>query len=974
MHTLQKLLHSQGIDIDHNTIRSEVLEWEKKARAAFSKHGLSESSELRFGGKVPLHLLPSDVAGDLMRDYRRIIHFDQIVETLGGLPGPGYSQQLAEGLGITDRRINEGITGFWSKIRADKDILDRNPYGRFVTNPNAGFLERLYGAFNVQMPEYTSYAKTGIDKSFNVLPGRISIGSIPWVENLERDFTPAELTGKKMLVFDTESAGFRAGSIREIAYRSMTYGGDVADTVESQILMAPPQMRRGMMPVRGGAKRLNEAVDQILGIESPIQTTGDDFLQRIDPFLRSIREADYIVGHNIEGFDFDRLHKSIAGTSKYKMNDAFRAEIDTLFDSVKTRTIDTATLARRAPNLSNIKVDAGLIDGRAFSISNLLLQTDMIEKIGLNDLAQMMGYDPKSGRFVGGLHAGDVDAAVTQYLMPGRVEGLSVRTKDSYKAYKASLSAEELKLFEGIERTIRSSAALTPFTKTIQGSSTEARVRKLIGDNAMISPIEYEVLRERNLILGTSRTAVEAAQKGISSNSLLDVVGRFERMVGIKDGDYTSAYTRLGRPSSSDFLGFQRMLGNKGVAGAGLSYEERLFGSALSHYTRDVSKIDKPFAKHATDSLVSRFNMYGLDDIQFLTGSDKVTMPTQILKKAGILGGSDPVMVGLSHVRGTKAAPLGSVNLTYDLADGQADMLIGALIDIQKGGIEAFAEVMGKDASDPGIIKAFKSFEKAMEGGSLTTAVSKSKFGLTIGQVSDQSAADKVIELIKTAQNTDDISDRSKEALKYRMLLMDTDVDNGIIRTFGSFVDVGIDEEARTRMGRLLDMARNTYMPREILDGDGVVTGVSRSAGWSGIGNSPTRSKAASLLREARTQEVADKHLARLDYINQHLGPKAKKFGVAALAAGIGAIVWSKHRKNELYNEPFEFQGYDTGPGRYAAADILQQQIESGYNGGLRRMDPLATASLTENLYYNRTGSTNMSWNKSNSLYGGNLI
>lgn len=960
-YNIRDILARHGHATDDATLTRNLTAWQDDVMAALRSSGHGNDVGVRFGGSIPIHLLDTKQQSEFMGRYRDIIGLNTVLTELSG-QGPNEINDVLSANQIHGN-FNRRIGNIWSNLTGEKTLGSNRPYGRFKGTSDDSMISRIYSGINLQMMFRPQRPKAGF-----MGPGFgphhfFGVGSIPRIENLGRSAENArDIAGKRLLVFDIETAGFRPGSIREIAYQSMRMGSGTR-SAPGQILLRPGQGTRGRIVHGGMARPVDEFISRQFGLETSgiaAGHSGDDFIARVMPFLNEARNADRIVGHNIENFDIGQIFQGLAGTNRYKTDSGFRSFVDETYDQMRDKVVDTLQLARTAPNLAGLQASNLLSDATPYSIENLLMKTDLAKRIGIGNLAAAMGWDERLGGFTKGLHFGDVDTLVTAGLLEHMGDLQQVDLMDS-----GLLDAERNLAFE-IQKQIQKSAAITPLTNIRNPENVHRRIRRMLGDDATINPIEQDVLLSRRLQYGLSG---DVATEGVSSRKLLSTLGGFDRLIGRARGStYADAYNAA-KPSQRKFNAYRKALRGKGFGFAGLSYEERLFGTGLAQATSGIA--DEAFSGLARESLVSRFRTFDPSTMQYVTGSGKVTLPPQVLNHLGLMAKTDdPAMFSLSIVRPTAGSPSASVNLAYRFSnDTDLGNAVNLLEEMNRDGVERFSEVMGLDPDSATAKDAYRNFKKAIDQDKLLDhlRVSGIDMGVSTGQILGSDGADEVIKLLQAVNIDDRVADSSMLGFRLPFMNLETDAETGrgVIRTAGAVLDLGLTGEDRANIGRNVKLTELTYNP--------LATDAESPRGFSGMLQNPRMGSFARRISDAGSDEAAERFTRIFETVDQKIFPKLPKTLIGAAAVGIGAFLM--HRKNEQdkYDVAFEYAGQEAGPSRYGLADVLEQRMLSGYNGYYRQVDPLATASLNENLYYSSVGHSNMSWDRNNAIYGGVL-
>lgn len=954
---------------DDDALRAQLREWQDEVFQRLRAKGKVAEPALRFGGTIPLHLLDPQDRIELMGQYRKIIGLDTALWRLAETPTDKTFRFLQEDYGD---ELSKPLSNIWGNLNTYLGAQGSR-YANFPGSGGDTLLGRIYSSLNIQLNLTNRSTQTGM-----VAPGAsptqfFTIGSIPRLENVDRPVSP-DYRGKSVFLFDLETAGFRPGSIRELGYETFRFdlqGDVVEDTLQRDTLrFRPIQGTRGSQYLSDTGQIVNtdELFDNAGGLLP--SSSGDDFLDRIVPVLRKASEADLVVGHNIETFDLNNLFESISKTKRYQTDVNFQKEINEMYDKISGKTFDTLRAVREAPNLQGLRVSRFLgSEASPRSISNLLLSTDLAKRIGIEELAAAMGYDPKTGLIKTGLHSADVDALLTRGIMQHLPDLKQVTLMQS------GLTAEQKKIARIIRRTVMDSAAITPFTDIRDPTQIHRRVYDLLsqdGEVPKVNRIEHEILEQRRLELGATQHAVDSAVRGIPSRDLLPGLGAFDRMIGRQSGTpWADVYDTIQKPSTAQFAAYQEDLAARNMPFAGLSYEERLFGTALSDITNRAAANGPGGLLRET--LTSRWQLFDPTAIQYVTsGSGKITLPIQVLKEAGLLDDvSRPALFGLSVVEPTKAQAQRSINLAYELQDDSTNKIATVLQDMLDGGESRFAEIMEITDREPSYVQeAFERFRVAMAGsGEAEDAnrvaglierlrdASTRRYGVSVAQLQQGDAVSEIVDLLNAVNNTDRLNDRNR--IKFRLAFgrMESDA----VITSGAVLDRGL-------TGALADLGRQVQIGMAVTD---TSTARPRGTGFTGIRDNARMGQTARAIDSNAMMSEAT--LRGFNFVQDRVIPNVPRIGLGIAAFGIGAYLYNRKRRNDRYDIDFQYEGPAEGPSRYAVADVLQARIDAGYNGARRQVDPLATASLVDHLYYSSVGHTNMSWDRNQNIYGGVL-
>ncbi len=959
---------------DESQLASRIEAWEQRVNELLVRAGHDpKSGPMRFSSHVNLDPLGNKMKAEMIQEYRSIIGLDTVLGRMSRVGSSAPSEFLSQA-GIP-QSVNSRIMNIWSQLFSGKGIADDNPFGRFQNRPTGSstLLDQIYSSINLQFNTNGSYVASGrgYETPGILTPSQhFSFGRIPKLATTQTGrVARSDLANKRMMVFDLETAGLTTGQVREVSYSTMDFGSDLTPgNMQNQtLLFRPHEFQRGVM-MHGGRRMSPEAfldAKHGLGISAlPDGSPGDDFVTRMTPFLEQVRQVDYIAGHNISGFDIEQVFSGLAGTRRYAEDDVFRNYVDETYEMLPSKVVDTLTMAREAANLHGLQTHRALASrgkGSIYSIENLLLQTDLMQRIGVDKLADAMGYDEATGTLKKGLHFGDVDTLVTTGLLQ-HLDDLRAVPID-----RVRMGKKERQLRSLITSHIKhQSAAITSVTDIRDLGAVHKDVRSLVGD-VPVNPIEQEILLQRRL-RSLPKGLLDKAGRGIPSANLLPNIGIFDRFTGrTKDMDYGDLY---GAARPTGFSKFQKTMRERGMAFSGLSYEERLFSTAVADITSGVGKA--PHAKFAVDNGIARWEMFDPETIQYVTSrTRKTTLPIQFLEAAGIAGKNDDItMLALSHV-GETGSSKQSINLLYNLTDDNEAQNLYRVLNEANDDIARFAEIMGMNPDSKTTQDAFRRFKKGMDNGLVDAIGRTGSQGIAVMQLyEDQSAVERMVNFLKRMNNTSGgLSD--KRGLQMRVMFAGYDPDAGIGTTAGGVLDMGLTSQHRSVLSQEVRLAQLLDDPSEgvdeMVDGKRILNRVPRKTGYMGMTSDAGIRNAAQWVKDG-----VDETVKRYLKINE-LKPKLAKFGIGALIAGAGMLAYNKKQDNDQYSTSFQEMPMDTGQGRYAIADHIQADLDMGFNGYRRQLDPLATASLSDNLYYGRMGHANMSWDRNSALYGGVL-
>ena len=832
------------------------------------------------------------------------------------------------------------------------------------------------------------HAKSSANAAMHFYPG---MRSIPVMNQASLDMNGVLIPGKKFMSFDIETAGLMRNQIREISYKtgSVGAGGSLIGGSDNQLLFNPIALRRGTIGKAelGGAVRPT-TLPEFLGI--PGIGSSDDFAKAMMPWLQSVKDSDYIIGHNISGFDIPQVHSQLISTEAYKGKlPGFKELVDEAFTGIDSKVVDTLTLAQRASNLSGITVHEDLLrmgDARAYSISNLLLQTDLAELIGPDEVRNALSK---------GLHNADVDDLVTRGLLQ----------------HLGSLQLKPMTERGMIEKII-SSSALTPFTNATSASeisdnalrhlianvddgikipmgdayptenriladliqqarsgvegSTDKAFRMLRSSDQLsglvfnINPIEQQVFETRNLGLGVPTTL----SKSIDPTSYIFRTNLYDDMAydGMKRRDRSPIRGQRGDIPAQEFEQFQRRMASLNMPFAGLAREERRFATGLSQLTGGIWSPKDGFNLITSDTLVSSFNMFdpSNDALQYVTRSGRTSLPASILSKYGAI--SEGSLLDLSTVDATAYGGKNSVNLVHRFGSVEEATAFADQLDALAGRSNLeIAEMLGIDSSmvpESAAADVAERFRAGIrEGLTANIRTAGHTTGVSIGQIYGDEATG-IIDFLKEIHGGDLLRDDSM--LPFRLPFMGTKVlddltGRGIIQTAGAVLDSGLTPSDSTIIQRSVRHARQVY------------------EGFVDLAVKPENTHAFDAAKMAAGLGPKGAAATKTGFeLYQKMRPNIGKVVAGVLVAGFGIHEYRKHKENEPYNEVFAPQPAPSSR-KYNVAFLLQQKKDMGIDMSRQGYSPLDTAYVVDNLNSAKIGHTNMSSNKNTALYGGVL-
>ena len=972
------LLGSQVAD----NANAKLLAWQDSVVNAVIAMNPKMASAARFSGTVPLHMLPVKSQVSFMKAWREIIGLDKVLNEVA----------------VNAPSRTAGIDKVFNTLKTISPRDSKSPFLRFPVSGKS-FIDDYYRSLNLNFSEKIRPVISGLENrdagnlSSHFGPG---IKSIPKLTSEGLNLTRSMPGNASFMTFDIETAGLMDYQHREISYktgRTGPYGQvDIDNTVNKQILFRPRAFDRGTMGILDESgvvqphslegfleNKYNMKISNL-----PTKNLGKDYAERMLPWLESVGKSDYVIGHNIARFDVPQIFTALAGTAAYQSGDqsiipGFRALVDSTHTSLQSKMIDTLALARTAPNLANLGVARELSamgNLSTYSIENLLLETDLADIIGLDELQKKMGTK--------GLHFGEVDDFVTLNI---------------YK-YIRDIQPKELggtPLANGIRSQILGSVAITPTSNIRKQSEViDPVLRHIIGIEGAIdtkstqlnellqqaragdqkaaelafsgirgeqyndlrfnlNPIEQQVIATRNLQYG------RAADVSLNTDNLIFKNNIFTREIYDEydpNRDFSRGILDQKRLSQIDMPRVQKRLAEAGMPWAGLSLEERSLGTVLSHLTSGVnaSSTVNDISALTSDTLISRFEEFDPNKVAYTTYSGRPSMPASLLERAGLIGGDTPALLNLSSVNPTIEAPETRMNLVYNFKEGEAQRLSAYLTDLAENPDSRFiAGALGieTDLLDDGsseLLGPVDRFKEAVKNGDLIEKINEGGRGVAIGQL-QPAQAEGVARAVGNFAGLDVLSDKSTMGfgLPYARRK------NGVIETSGVVLTRHLNP------GDLPEIGREVRHSTKVMDAYQQLTDTGNEF----------KLKAAQAASKASDEGAA--RIEKVYNIYQSIRPHQGKMLAAGLIISAGILYANRHNEVQQYAPAMQQMPYESGSQRYMAADMLQMSIDSGINKGYQRYDPLATAFVTSNLSDSAIGHTSMNWDKNNALYGGVL-
>lgn len=364
-------------------------EWENKVeRALIKREGRAHVYD---PFNVRLGDLPWQQREPLLREYEDIMGFRQLRER--GL-GPVFMKEIID----------------------DQNRLVRSPVARYpvIVDPDD--------------PRTLALART----NFQYRPGRLGAA-----QTVAEMYLPSGRIGRhelhehtanvirehmakpgKTLVFDVESAGLDAEEgIWQLAAHMIDEKGEVIGAPRTFYFHNPTMQWKG--EVGRNRTSIEGYLAQVPDIEGNLpQFT--DFPGGLQDFFKMVEEADYVGGHNIF-FDYNMIVRGLkiktAQLNNPKFTEGVNTFISKFYDEGKTgqlsKVIDTHVLAQtQLVNIALAPELAAIGETKPYSLQNILLQTDLIERVRAAE-----GNEQVDAWLKRGLHYADVDVPFERHLM-----------------------------------------------------------------------------------------------------------------------------------------------------------------------------------------------------------------------------------------------------------------------------------------------------------------------------------------------------------------------------------------------------------------------------------------------------------------------------------------------------------------------------------------------------------------------------
>lgn len=964
-------------------------QFEKKVLNAFKATGVENADEIF---KTSLNLgeilraIPKQTRDGLLREYQNIIGFRQMSSLLGD------ASLLDDGTG--------GAFTEFSTAATDKKLRRFN----IDLRQDAGSSGRLN-------PLAVIYNRATIGE--NYLTGEPNMGSnIIKSSHLRSliDREPLE-SGKKIFVFDTETASLGTGNIREVAAFET-----VTSTVDGQVIVESPtnvafhknlkttQMRLGSLydEKTRAVSTMEEVLQRQLGfnfVEGSPQE-GAEFVKVMKDFLTRMNDADHIVGQNLQ-FDIVQIFQGIKNTNAYKHDASLRNIVKQSEAKLSKKgvVIDTLEIARQKLDI-NLAPELSLKGAvSTHSLDNMLLETNLVDLMiddlgGKEDdlLDLLMGK-----KSFGGVHGAAVDTRIETYLFKFLMED----------KLKASRSIDKR---PAVKRVLQQSYAPTPVTNIsnlghisprvldrmaevggirvmregkavdilgqdeysgLRGDQLRARLAAESEDVFYkMTPIQQQMLEQRNMgMLGRAtgkiagRTSFRRSQ-GFSQFAQADVKNK-----GFMNADGT---LRIGAemPSMEAYNTFQRAAAESGDVLAGLSLPERMMTEGM----RRASLLDEGIAgiESTGASLIENLGISYFRSTQspFVSSANgMVSLPPALMRHlevatVGVGDNAQTVLQGTNFAGvEAKGKQLQSIRVSA-FQTKQGEYRAQAAVDIGEENLRRVSDYFNQltqqqfDELPMEVRQLIGTRAQAAEigQGALRMLGSDVPKAISIGELTGK-AAETAHNVMAPFSNSSQIMSDMTE-MTFTSSLIDANQNTIRLSAF-----TGRDFMTEGERTLIDDVARQTAKQRATVV-DGVLAGDYKAE------------EAATRIRKSlgkASQAVSETQAFRALETAQAVKTVTSKLPVAAglvAAAFAGKKVFESLQERQEIDETFDFQGYETGTDYYN----LEQQVQAATIRRQKRLDPLATAGLTANMHNARGNHMLMGPNSNAHLFNGVML
>ena len=867
-----------------------------------------------------------------------------------------FRTRMAETLGVAGWFSRD--RSLFSEVRAQNDPVDR-AFGRFTiptveTESAPGFMRRIIENGEVKYeriatPEklYQALATFQVDTP-EVEEGLIdryrmsgAIRRPEMIESAVRQFNErVNISKLNTTTLDIETVGVSSNTVPwQIAYRDRRNG--VVGEMQN-LLFDQTRMNEGYWEIEGRQVQFPEyyrwALDQ-QGDEAAHALEFIDearFGEKLGGLARSIAESDLVVGQNLE-HDVGYIIKMFQNTPEFKSGTGETFEVmQRAIMKLSTPEAIYDTLLQLTMHLSDIGIATELTDKGKFtprSITNILYESN-----ALRLLAEDRGME--LGEFLqSGLHNATVDVEITDWL--GQL------TANDRLLVPERLSDEYRDLIRG-----------TSFNLFKESPSGRSHVMEQVYRN-----------RDINLFSTERATAYQLEDQMFKAGMFDD----WASSILTEDG--------LVQSGKSVLDGFSEMRAAAVAANlpfAGISHYDRLLTTLLA----STNSGPLTTMRQAAGDVLQTAAFVTHDKIR-VVGKSKgiVGIPRSLLERAeatadvvdptrSVLGTHFGAALDKSGVRALQEARLSP----FEYRKGAFDFALAADIFEDQFDVARFTSYLRRlvESADEATQEYAKSIGLTQQNlGEITEALRKTglRYGVQVGVMEadksgSQAAARAAYGLMSELDAT---TDRSRMTARVPLFHL-SDVpgtDGGIIGAGPAhFVEALYDQNPdiqaqHRRASTLAGGALGEGSQDQILAGVRQV----QSANWAARQDS-TLVHAAGLQRRMGGDIVGRAYRASRNLT----GNLPRNLGIAALA-GLGYYAYSKNQEQDFYDETFAFQGYEAPD--FHPAQQRQNEAPPLINPYQQRQpeNPLATATVVQELDARRIGHTQMGPSKYDHLF-----
>lgn len=959
--------------------------WEGRVKASFFDAAVDKKSaaitrDNAINMADLLEALPGAQRRQYLDEYRNIIRFDDMMD---------------------EAKKAGGVRTIGRKGRVKRFNIDR-AQASGGDNPLAFLLNRMSIQHDPLRPK-----RFGLGKQFEDYIGK-NIPTAAYAQNAMGATQHAQnmLNGAKVMVFDTETTGTATNlaGVRQVASGQFTVNAsgtlDVANQMDVRFATAGMQFGKVRDDATGKLVSLAEKFDKGL---KPSKNIGDDFADKLIPFLEGIINADHVAGHNVE-FDIRQTLANLQKTAAYKNPKASKGGLDItdLVDRAMTKIsqpgvlVDTQDLVKNhLPDLELAKHLDQTDRLAPYSMENIVLKTNLAEL-----MIEDMGHGPASAFFTGAQHTADYDTRLTAHLMQfvaqGRLEAKDIGTSggtigaDSIalqqKIYSKTLQTHAIipsahitdinelhpQLFDALAEGKYGQDAFRIYNPStgnnigLRPSTIDSVRSSLLDENdstrAMrsgVSYLEQEMWEARHPTAGY-HPAVKGA---VTGEEIVGGLGEWNRFAGIKTSyrgflNRDQTISKLGlRPTQAEFEGVVKHMADLGNPFADLSVPERMITNALASAGSTSGSVKNLL--NATDVGTRRAAQLG-GDLGVLHWAQQDLIHDATKYGSSIMEGAQVNMpldvfryledqdVSLSHF-----SLMSDESQMLDISAFQSedgDKLVNLRYGFEKGEAEKVAAhfetltpssmIGDKKLSEYGL----ETVQDVMTYAENIRTMGK-EYGATVGFM-DQTAGEIGHDVIEGTLG----STRDKGSVKMRAAFHSTE--DGLLASGPAVGDRLMDQTERVAMRGKVHKAMGQFGEAAKHLTDDSVWKQARLSAMRGGATSGAFGDVVNNVIEGNWDEL-------------YPMLKTKKAGIAALGVGAalgGYYLLKRHKKREAGMEPFEEMPIEA-----------QSHREPPMYPGTQpsTMSPMATAGTVGFMDSQRTNHSVMGTAKYSSLYGG---